>query len=284
MTYSSVYLVVDAPQESKLNGDGLKAAASDINGDDDTNIGVIAALKQAIQSSADGRGLCIHSLRHASQDERHGVAVPINVVSTQGLPPELSAAALVSELRDDLAGDKPSPLICPLTLHLPETLPFASRTIFDRCCDTAAMRQYVQQHWGYASGNGTRWLPIVWTAKGPLYAEVIGHEGNIGDETGSDPTSLYQQPLHLSDEWRQPLYRLGFNLLTSLAAPPAVYLLQFDLEEDALVFDRLWPFPHRPALASVGVQTPNLFECHWRCLTHQPIWDVAIVPELQPNG
>jgi len=113
------------------------------------------------------------------------------------------------------------------------------------------------------------WLPVVLTAKGPLYAEVIG----LADD-GS-----YQQPVDLSDVWRQPLYHLAYQLLQVLSAPPTTYLLQFGLPEQDLVFDRLWPFPTTPAIASIGVQEPDLFTCHWLCLTGQPISDLTIIPK-----
>jgi len=96
---------------------------------------------------------------------------------------------------------------------------------------------------------------------------------------GQDSNGSYYQPVHLSDRHRQPLYRLGFQLLDVLSAPPAVYLLQFAwAEEYKVCFDRLIPFPDKPAIASVGVQTPDLFECHWLCITGQPIHDLVIYP------
>ncbi|WP_051037993.1 hypothetical protein [Thalassoporum mexicanum] len=134
------------------------------------------------------------------------------------------------------------------------------------------------------SAAGELWLPIVWTARGPLYGEVISR----------DQQGKYQQPFHLKDYDRQPLYRLAQNMLSDLHAPPAVYLLQFDLvssvvdstleftpnqvgkDHHKIGFDRLIPFPAEPAIASIDVQQPNLFECHWRCLTNQPIYDLII--------
>jgi hypothetical protein len=86
----------------------------------------------------------------------------------------------------------------------------------------------------------------------------------------------YAQPLHLPDRYRQPLYQLGQRLLGLVSASPAVYLLQFGFQGEEIVFDRLFPFPAAPAIASLGIQTPDLFECHWRCLTQQPIRDLRI--------
>jgi hypothetical protein len=133
---------------------------------------------------------------------------------------------------------------------------------------------------------GDLWLPVVWTARGPLYAEVIAQHDD----------GKYFQPFHLSDRDRQPLYRLAQNLLSYLDAPPSVYLLKFTLVNDTdtseptadpdqpdkkqtghkIGFDRLIPFPDEPAIASIGVQEPNLFVCHWLCLTNQPIYDLVI--------
>ena len=110
---------------------------------------------------------------------------------------------------------------------------------------------------------------MVLTAKGPLYGEVIG-EGVI-------PNS-FKQPIDLTDDIRQPLYYLAYELLRSIAATPAVYLLQFALRDQDVVFDRLWPFPAAPAIASLAVQSPDLFTCHWHCLTGQPILDLTIMP------
>ncbi|NJK60110.1 MAG: hypothetical protein HC918_07560, partial [Oscillatoriales cyanobacterium SM2_1_8] len=89
-----------------------------------------------------------------------------------------------------------------------------------------------------------------------------------------ESTSAATRPPHLSaapplsDRQRQPLYRAAFLLLDNLAAPPGVYLMQITVEP--LQFDRLLPFPDRPAVASIGVQDPDLFTCHWHCLTGQP--------------
>ncbi len=158
----------------------------------------------------------------------------------------------------------PADFLCPLTLNLPETASFHGQAVFEGCRDVEKMRRQVQQL-GYGIGSGSHWLPIVHTAKGTLYAEAITLNGGA-----------YQQPLHLSDRLRQPLYALGHQLMRELAAPPAVYLLQFGLVDNEVVFDRLWPFPGAAAVASVGVQLPNLYECHWRCLSQQPIVDLAI--------
>lgn len=163
---------------------------------------------------------------------------------------------------------------CPLTLDVPITLEFPAQTIFQACRQVISLRQRVQQKLGYATSDGSQklgdlYLPVVLTAKGPLYGEVIREE---------QTANLYQQPIDLPDNQRQPLYHLAYQLLKSLLAPPAVYLLQFGYNEQNIVFDRLWPFPAAPAIASIGVQEPNLFTCHWHCLTRQPIFDLTIIP------
>lgn len=162
----------------------------------------------------------------------------------------------------------------PLTIQLPHWLDFSGRTIYQSCRDIEARRAWVEQKLAYQtsigdSWLGNLWLPIVLTHKGPLYGEVIG-EGAI--------PNAYQQPIDLTDELRQPLYYLAHQLLENLSAPPSVYLLQFSLLSKDVVFDRLWPFPAAPAIASIKVQNPNLYACYWNCLTNQPILDLAIVP------
>jgi hypothetical protein len=52
--------------------------------------------------------------------------------------------------------------------------------------------------------------------------------------------------------------------------------VQFRAEGTEIEFDRVLPFPDERAIASIGVQTPDLFACHWRCITHQPINDLSI--------
>ncbi|MEE3718448.1 hypothetical protein V2H45_17035 [Tumidithrix elongata RA019] len=140
------------------------------------------------------------------------------------------------------------------------------------CDNIEDLRAWVHKHLAVGAADGNFWLPIVWTARGPLYAEVITQQ----------PDGKYQQPFHLPDKLRQPLYDLGYRLLSHLKATPSVYLMQFSLSslnalEDAeVLFDRLIPFPDEPAIASVGVQEPNLFTCHWLCLTNRPIYDLVI--------
>ncbi len=138
------------------------------------------------------------------------------------------------------------------------------------CADLEGLRTLVAERFAIGSGAGDLWLPIVCTARGSLFAEVIG-QTTAGN---------YYQPVHLSDRQRQPLYRFAFQLLDVLQADPAVYLLQFAWGEDyQVLFDRLIPFPDKPAIASVGVQSPDLFDCHWLCITGQPIYDLVICPQ-----
>lgn len=163
-------------------------------------------------------------------------------------------------------------LLCPLTIDLPDQVEFTGRTVFEACRDIGARRQWVQKHANHRICDqnhlGDRWLPIIYTAKGPLYGEVIGE--------GEMPNSYYQ-PLDLDDAQRQSLYNLGYQLLDSINATPSVYLLQFAFStEQEIMFDRLWPFPAAPAIASISVQQPDLFTCHWRCITNQSIPDITI--------
>lgn len=161
----------------------------------------------------------------------------------------------------------------PLTIALPKSFLFPAQPTFQACQQIMERRQWVEEHLHYTIGKeknwlGDFWLPIVLTSKGPLYGEVIV-EGAI--------PNFYQQPVDLPDHLRQSLYYLAHRLLDSLAATPSVYLLQFGWQEQNIVFDRLWPFPAAPAIASLGVQQPDLFSCYWSCLTNQPILDISIL-------
>jgi hypothetical protein len=165
---------------------------------------------------------------------------------------------------------------CPLTLNVPESVTGPLEDLYRACRDVEGLRKRVETHWQVASGTGNLWLPITLTAKGPLYGEVIGLSEL--EQLGSEAVAHYTQPVHLPDRWRQPIYALGRRLLHQLGAAPATYLIQFGWDEEGLCFDRLWPFPGIPALASLGVQNPDLFTCHWYCLTGQPIYDLTIIP------
>lgn len=167
-------------------------------------------------------------------------------------------------------------LLCPLTIDLPGQVEFVGRAVFEACRDIGARRQWVRQQTDHQVCDenhlGDRWLPIIYTAKGPLYGEAIGE--------GVMPNS-YHQPVDLDDDQRQSLYHLGYRLLDSINATPGVYLLQFAFStEKEIIFDRLWPFPAAPAIASITVQQPDLFTCHWRCITNQSIPDITITPDL----
>lgn len=143
-------------------------------------------------------------------------------------------------------------------------------SIYQACDDILGMRLWVEKNLQVATGDFCLWLPIILTIKGPLYGEVIGPDAKS--------SCGYRQPVDLSDRQRQPLYKLGFNVLDHLQALPAVYLMQFGLiAEKEIRFDRLFPFPAAPAVASLGVQEPNLFTCHWYCLTGKPIRDLLIL-------
>lgn len=150
------------------------------------------------------------------------------------------------------------------------SLEVSRETISQACDDISGLRLWAEKNLQVVTGDFDLWLPVVLTAKGPLYGEVIGRD--IHNPHG------YRQPIDLSDQERQPLYKLGFDLLSHLQAPPAVYLMQFGLvAEKEVGFDRLFPFPAAPAVASLGVQEPDLFTCHWYCLTGKPIRDLLIL-------
>lgn len=168
---------------------------------------------------------------------------------------------------------------CPLTTAIDlEALPLKWRShpslvMAARCGDIEAMQRHIAEAVACDIGPGTLWLPVVVTAKGPLYGEAI--------LPPSDTDGPYQQPFHLSDRQRQVVYRLAHRILKGLDVPPAVYLLGLGLEQRGTDITKLWldrvlPFPGEPAIASLGIQAPDLFECHWRCLTGQPLRDMII--------
>lgn len=188
--------------------------------------------------------------------------------------PEATAEAIPATALLSRPPADPETIYCPLTIDLPPSFEFPARKIFQACRDIEGRRQWVERELGIATGLnqnkswfGDLWLPVVLTAKGVLYGEAIA-EGEL-------PNS-YCQPVDFPDSVRQTLYRVSYNLLEAIAAPPAVYLLQFGMRQGQILYDRLWPFPAAPATASLGVQVPDLYECHWLCLTHQPLSDLTI--------
>ena len=160
----------------------------------------------------------------------------------------------------------PKAIYCPMTLAVPPTFQFWGQSIGKFCQDIELLRALAANTTGVKVGaGGNLWLPVIWTAQDPVYGETIGKNGDD-----------YQQPVPLEDIDRQSLHRFGHQLLTQLTAPPATYLVQFSKAETGIVFDRLFPFPAIPAIASIGVQQPDLFDCHWRCITGQSIGNVSI--------
>jgi len=245
---------------------------------------MVAALNQAILTEAAGasttRSRAGKSTASVAIAQHHIQVFSVNQILHLS---ETDQAALLSGERQ---GSNPV-LLCPLTLNLPNTFTWSRQNIYQQCRDIDTLRQMVAQQFACAIGYGSYWLPIVYTKKGPLYGEVIAlaETQAPGNQVLEVPEanlsqSSYYQPLHLSDVGRQSLYELGYRLLRSLSAPPATYLLQFGFQEQTICFDRLWPFPAAPAIASLGVQTPDLFTCHWRCLTDQPILDLAITTAI----
>jgi len=203
-------------------------------------------------------------------DAKIGQAVALLAAIAQSNPFAEVSIGLVSELNSG-AIDLSGAMVCPLTLDVPSNLVFPGEDVFRFCRHVSAARDRVQEQLQVPTGDGNFWLPVVWTAKGPLYAEAIGAEAD--QESGE---LSYFQPVHLSDVWRQQLYDLAYRLLELVNAPPATYLIQFGFAGERICFDRLWPFPAAPAIASVGVQVPDLFVCHWFCLTGAPIYDLQI--------
>ncbi|WP_310413542.1 hypothetical protein [Chamaesiphon sp. OTE_8_metabat_110] len=153
-------------------------------------------------------------------------------------------------------------IYCPMTLDLPPTFEFWGQSIGRSCQEIDRLRDLAATTTGVEVGDGGNlWLPIIWTAQDSIYGEIIGTSGD--DD--------YRQSIDLEASERQQLDRFSYQLLTQLTAPAATYLLQFSQAERGIIFDRLFPFPAIPALASIGVGQLDLFDCHWRCITGQSI-------------
>lgn len=236
---------------------------------------MVAAMRQAILTEAAGAS----TTQFGTCDSAASVAIAQHHIQVFSLSQilHLNVTNQAALLSDGGQGSDPV-LLCPLTLDLPSTFAWSGQTIYQQCRHTDTLRQLIEQQLACAIGYGCYWLPIVLTQKGPLYGEVIALiENQLLEVPEADLSQAsYCQPLHLSDALRQPLYELGYRLLRSLSAPPATYLLQFGFQGQTICFDRLWPFPAAPAIASLSVQTPDLFTCHWRCLTNRPILDLVV--------
>lgn len=156
---------------------------------------------------------------------------------------------------------------CPLTIKLPDWFNFPAQKIYYACRDLEKRRKWVQQHFGYSTSKdnlylGDLWLPIILTSEKLIYGDIIS-EGVL--------PNYYQQPYDLPSEIYPYLYTLAKELLISIQGIPSVYLLQFRMLDHNIIFDRLWPFPATPAIASINAQKPDLFAYHWRCLSNQSI-------------
>lgn len=202
------------------------------------------------------------------------VAIAMQQAIAQTTPDVAIHLTTVEASWTQAASEQEDWIVCPLTLALPNSFSFSRRELYAICRDVETLRHRVYQQLAYPVGSGLFWLPIVLTAKGPLYAEAIAPVEPSSAVLSS--TAPYIQPLHLSDRWRQAVYQMGYQVLRSLSAPPATYLVQFGFQDDRVYFDRLFPFPVAPAIASLGIQSPDLFICHWYCLIGKPILDLAI--------
>ena len=187
---------------------------------------------------------------------------------------EVMAAATLWSKKAQASHTDPDIIYCPLTIEVPSWLSFPEQKIYQDCKDVKGRRQWVDKMLGYKtsirdSWLGDLWLPIAVTPTELIYGEIIGE--------GAFPNS-YEQPITLNKSLRRPLYDLAQGLLESLDAPSSLYLLQFRLKGQNIVFDRLWPFPAAPAIASLKYPHPNLFTCYWHCLTHQPLLSLTASP------
>lgn len=233
----------------------------------DASCRLAAAMEQAVRLEPSVRVQRV-AISPQSPSPVFQVTGDLRQVSPASFTPALSLETLQSE----------ASILCPLTLDLPGELEFAAKSIYQNCREGSGLRQTVAQQLGVPVGPGSLWLPIVLTAKGPLYAEAIAPREAFAGESPGTIVSEYTQPLHLPDRQRQPLYELAQRLLKLLEATPAVYLLRFGLLENGVCFDQLLPFPGLPAIASLETQQPDLFTCHWHCITGKKVRDLHIIP------
>lgn len=174
-------------------------------------------------------------------------------------------AAVVTVLGDPGLEQSSEAVQFPLTLAA-ETGNSELSRVLAVCRDGAGLQRLVTAA-GFLTGPGDHWLPIAWTQKGMLYGELIGRR----------PDGDYLQPIHIPDKIRQPLYYLSQSLLSHLdLLCGGCYLVQVGWQNGVVCFDRLWPFPIQPALASLGVQSPDLFYAHYLCSQGLPLKDLRI--------
>jgi len=167
---------------------------------------------------------------------------------------------------------------CPLTIQLPRWLDFPGQKVYQACQDINARRQWVSEQLHLPLCNdanwlGDHWLPIAVTVEGLQFLPLI-YEGMMPNayEMVSWDLPPYQR-------YRSALENLAEALVKELNAPPAVYLLQFSVAQ-GLLFDRLWPFPAAPAIATINQGHANLYHYHWCCLNNLPL---PVASDRQPQ-
>ena len=202
----------------------------------------------------------------------------INACSSSTIPMEVASAATLWSKYSRGNEDNSGIIYCPLTIQLPDYVDFPGKKIFSACKDIVGRRRWVERNLGFKTSCGDSWLghlwlPVVLTEQEIIYAEIIGE--------GAMPNS-YEQPVSISKRQRQSLHQLAEGLLESLSALASVYLIQFSLHNGEIVFDRLWPFPAAPALITTRTQQPDLFTCHWSCLTNRPISSLTVLDAKMP--
>lgn len=160
-------------------------------------------------------------------------------------------------------------IYCPLTIQLPRWLDFPGQGVYQACQNIAARRQWVSETLGLPLCNdanwlGDHWLPIILSGDGVEFFPLI-YEGIMPNayEMVSWDFPPYQR-------YQSGLADLARALVKELNAPPAVYLLQFSIAQ-GLMFDRLWPFPAAPAIATINFSHANLYTYHWCCLNNLPL-------------
>ena len=198
--------------------------------------------------------------------ERMALALSKGIINAQGSHEiEIISGADLWSKSIHLSEASTDLIYCPLTIKLPDWFNFPAQKVYQACRDLEKRRRWVKHNFDYQTTHdniwlGDLWLPLILTKEKLMYSSIIG-EGMMPND--------YQQPNDLPLEIFSKLKKLGSQLLDSINAVPSVYLLQFKIVDHDIVFDRLWPFPATPAIASIHAQNPDLYTCHWRCLSEQ---------------
>ncbi len=196
--------------------------------------------------------------------EKMAMAMKQGIISSnQSITVEILGGADLWAKSVNLTSENDGVRYFPLTIKLPDWFNFSAKRVYKICSNLENRRKWVKQHFGYQTSSdnsllGDLWLPIIFKPRKTIYADIIGE--------GEMPNS-YQQLPSFPETSKNLVCTLASQLLESINATPAVYLLQFKIIKDNIIFDRLWPFPATPAIATINnKQQTDLFTHHWQCI------------------